>query len=140
MNPNESVFVANVEVRERPDTFDGKRVHIYHKHGICMMIKEGNKVLSNVPVGEVEVILPFGISAYFNAEGLYHKQGINSKMWKTQMTETHGKEMNKFAENLIDIGSALKKKAEKIKKTAEKKKRKLHMKASQRSSKATKRA
>ena len=56
------------------------------------------------------------------------------------LTEAHGKEMYKFADNLIDVGFELMKKAEKIAKTAENKKRKMRAKESQGSSKAAKRA
>ena len=136
-------FVAAVELRARQDNFDGKRVHIYSKKtndGVGMMMKQGNQVLfDNVGIGQVEVMLPFGISAHFT-EPVYKKKGINVNMWKSPMTEKHADEMDTFAKNLIDVGTELKNKAEKIKKTAEKKKRKLQMKASQRSSKATKRA
>lgn len=143
MATNEDSFVANVELLSRADNYHGKRVHIYKKSeaGVGMMIKQGNQVLSNnVGIGDVEVVLPFGISAHFSEAGLYKKKGINASMWKTQMTEAHVKDMELFAQNLINVGNELKKTADKIKKTAEKKKRKMNAKASQGSAKANKRA
>ena len=114
-------FVAAVQLRARQDDFDGKRVHIYSKKtgdGVGMMMKQGNQVLfDNVGIGQVEVMLPFGISAHFTKAG-YKKKGININMWKCPMTEKHADEMDKFAQNLIDVGTELKNKAEKIKRTA----------------------
>ena len=108
-----------------------------HLLELLMLMKQGNHVLfDNVGIGQVEVMLPFGISAHFT-EPVYNKKGINVNMWKSPMTEKHADEMDMFAQNLIDVRTELKNNAEKIKKTAEKKKRKLQMKASQRSSKAS---
>ena len=121
-------FVAAVQLRARQDNFDGKRVHIYSTKtgdGVGMMMKQGDQVIfDNVGIGQVEVMLPFGISAHFTEAG-YKKMGINLNMWKSPMTEKHADEMDTFAQNLIDVGTELKNKAEKIMKTAEKKKRKL---------------
>ena len=121
-------FVAPVELRARNDSFRGKRVHIFSKAslgGVGMKIKDGKQTLSsNVGMGEVEVMLPFGISAHFS-EAAYKSKGINMEMWKSPMTEKHADDMEKFAQNLIDVGNMLKKTAEKTKKDAiAKKKRK----------------
>ena len=43
---------------------------------------------SNVGIGEVEVMLPFGISAHFT-HAKYNSKGINTTMWKCPMTEEH---------------------------------------------------
>ena len=119
-------FVAPVTLRARSDNFSGKRVHIFSKAslgGVGMMVQQGKQTLSsNVGIGEVEVMLPFGISAHF-AHAEYKSKGINISMWKCPMTEEHADEMEQFAQNLIDVGSltsatpnALKKKAEETRK------------------------
>lgn len=141
MATNEGSFVAKVELRSRADNYHGKRVHFYKKSesGVGMMVKQDNQVLSNhIGFGDVEVVLPFGISAHFTSLDLYKKRGIQANIWKSQMTEDHAKDMDTFAQNLIDVGNKLKKTSDKIKKTVETKKRKAKTKASKRSSKATK--